>query len=331
MSDRHDEEMIIEETPPLLIDFLKPTIYEGSVAPSNFFDSVTIDLDGRTQADLDWNVSIQLAQNAIDEGKNILWNLTLGLFENLAHPISNHSQFATLSLSIEHFLESVWKNFRSNTLGISIYRGTADFSIRFPWDEIQEENFFSASSCKSKALFCRDVGLEYLELLASRLPDDLPVFLFLDASSISSEEKQLELLNPERLSRFHLFLKGALFPSTGFGWGSPMVRGYSGIDCVNIPEQKEIVVGVSVPLEGPFRCLAEGVKVLKRKEIPFKIIAEMKLTSEWNGLDYLLFSPEGLTREGKRRLLGFAAAGGTLVSTGDLLGLPNEIRLENLE
>jgi hypothetical protein len=76
-----------------------------------------------------------------------------------------------------------------------------------------------------------------------------------------------------------------------------------------------------------YEGIVEGLDALKKRSISFKLIAESQLTSQWDGLDYLLYSPTGLSTQGKRKLQGFCAAGGTVVSTGALLGLPYEMGL----
>ncbi len=59
--------------------------------------------------------------------------------------------------------------------------------------------------------------------------------------------------------------------------------------------------------------------------IDYRIIPETYLTTEWHGLDYLIVDPDSLSSQGFRKLQGFCAAGGTIVSLGKIMGLPYEI------
>jgi len=61
-----------------------------------------------------------------------------------------------------------------------------------------------------------------------------------------------------------------------------------------------------------------------------RLIPEEKLNEEWNGLDRLVVFSEALSPQGKRKLLGFIAAGGTVATIGHPLGLPEEESIEGI-
>ncbi|CUI17141.1 conserved hypothetical protein [Candidatus Protochlamydia naegleriophila] len=345
-----------------------PVVFEGTMEPSLHtpFNTVTIYLDGRLQADLTWKKAKEEAQKAVECGYGIFWDIDIGLFEQLPFALTNQTQYLSLALSLEHFRDSLWKEFKSKTIGVSIYRGSADFSLGFRWDESQvanlrqwlshvfvdEAQFASEISVKHSSfaqlevtdllqseagtqlvrLFCRDVSLEYLSLLASRLPDTLPVYLFLNVSVfISNPLWQAQLLHAERFEHLNLALNGATLPIQAWGWQSHMSPlGYSGQEVPsNQAVQQEIKVGVCLPSmtmcrPGQFEGLEEALVQLLQAGIPFRIIAENHLITEWDGLDYLVYTPTGLSVQGKRKLQGFCAAGGTVLSVGHLLGLAYE-------
>ena len=48
------------------------------------------------------------------------------------------------------------------------------------------------------------------------------------------------------------------------------------------------------------------------EQTPFRIISEEKLTEQWDGLDRLIVPEKAISTQGKRKLLGFIAAGGTV-------------------
>ncbi len=356
--DDHTEEHFEEEFSFLTERHLKPRLFEGewqNGVPEGF-DAVTLYLDGRTQVELDWKKAREQALQAVEKGYLLLWDMDLGLFDRLAHPLSNQTQFLSLTLSLEHFRDSLWKEFKQQTIGLSLYRGQADFSRRFPWDHGQEQNLKEwlldcgkedlaalslyvleqqAESQQLVRLFCRDVAIEYLSLLASRLPDDLLAYLYLDASSLAHAPlHQLQLLNPERFNRLHLALKGQTLPFQAWGWHQPTMHGYSGALPFVLPHVPEITIGICVPSMSCYHSqhyqgLDQAIRHLQERQLPFKLIAETHLTAQWDGLDYILYAPAGLSVQGKRKLQGFCAAGGTVVSTQHLLELPSELSLND--
>lgn len=300
-----------------------------------------ITLDGTLKSDLKWNASIEAAQKEIAEGKKILWELELGLFRNLPFPLSNQSQYLSLGLSIEHFRDAIWKDFPDQTEGLCIYRGSADFSLGFPWGELQTANLrgwlrdvfetsdqFTAEigiaadsfeqlderslrqnreGAQLLRLFCRDACSEYLELLTNRLPDALQLFLEVDASTLPGKLCQAQLLSKERFDRFHLLIARNLLPA----------------------REGAISVGVCLPqvaMSRPsqYEGLDAAMEILSRKKIAYKVIPEPHIITEWDGLDYLIVSPAGLTTQGLRKLQGFCAAGGTVVSLGKPVGVALE-------
>lgn len=346
-----DENVLIENS-----SYSQLRIFEGNeeefIPPG--FDAVTISLDGRVQADLDWKEEREQAQRAVEKGYALMWDMQLGLFDDLPQSLTNQTQFLSLALSLEHFRDSLWKTFKSQTLGISLFRGTVDFSQGFPWDSHQKQSLKEwlqdlcgdtlASLDLSQLqqhlegrqfirLFCRDVAVEYLALLASRLPDSLPVYLYLDANSLAgSILSEIQLLNPERFDRLHLALKGHHLPFDALGWETPHHQGYSGRSSIELPLSPVVSIGVCIPPltfyhSQHYQGFEEGLHALQKLSIPFKLIPETHLTSQWDGLDFLLYTPSGLSIQGKRKLQGFCAAGGTVVSTGTLLGLPYEMGL----
>lgn len=109
-------------------------------------------------------------------GKKILWHLDLGLFDRLKMPLSNSSQFLTLGLAVDHFRDTIWKEFRSFSEGVCLYKGPADLA--------------KASG-------------EYLRLLAERIPDEIPMYLEFDNLPEDVLERAL-LTNPERFGRINV-------------------------------------------------------------------------------------------------------------------------------
>lgn len=343
-----------------------PSIYEGS-SPlfSKKFNSVTIQIDGRMQADLSWKQECIKAREWVEKGYHLFWEIELGLFSRLAFPLTHQSQYLSLGLSLDHFRDVIWKEFGSHSLGISIYRGFADFSLDFVWNESQvtnlrawlkeifqneqkfkqetglqavsldtiEPNFLSNSLSGKRLLsfFCRDVALEYIGLLTNRLSDSIPRYLLLDVNSVSSDPLwQAQLLNPELFEQISVALKGHTIPLEGLGWEKSSPIGYIGHEPQETIKQKEGTIGICLPsssmsLPSQYAGLEAALRELTDKNMPFRIIAESQLITNWDGLDYLLFVPSGLSVQGKRKLQGFCAAGGIGVTLGSTIGLTQEI------
>lgn len=297
------------------------------------------------KADLDWKAARQAAMQYRDQGLKLFWEIDLGLFAYLEHPLDDQMQFLALCLSLEHFRDTLWKEFHGETVGVSIYCGSGDFSDGFKWDEVQifnlqewlQETFETVEEFeketgiaaaafdeitpdllrKSKeggqlmALFCRDVAVEYIELLATRLPDAMPFFVKLDMSNVFDPLLQAQLLTKERYERFQLDVKGNLFPLTAL-------------------ETQPAAIGICFPSldrrrPSHYHGLRRALEWLIEQKKPFRLIPETQLTTEWEGLDYLIYVPASLSSQGKRKLQGFCAAGGTVVTLNEKLGLPNEI------
>lgn len=313
------------------------------VVPAKF-NAVTLTLDGRSKGDLNWEKERAAALRYISQGLRLFWQMELGLFSELNGSLSDQVQYLALGLSLEHFRESLWKEFHEHSIGISLLRASVDFSFRFPWDDIQEGNLqgwlqdqfqnietfvskteiqtFAFSQLSSQLLrqnqkgqqllsvYCRDVACEYLGLLVSGLPDRLPIFVLLDDTEVKDSLLLSELLNLESYGRIRVAFAngGRSLPSKNSGIISrtPLVFQASAA---------KISVGVCLSsLLFLNRELQQAIQYMTEGNISFRIIPEAMLTTEWDGLDYLLIAPESVSSQGWRKLRGFCAAGGTVVS-----------------
>src|SRR5436853_6416534 len=104
-----EEEFVLETSPER-----QPRIFEGNWYESipSGFDAVMIDLDGRLQSDLDWKKARSQAHQAVERGYSVLWNMNMGLFGELLHLLTSQSQFLSLTIALEHFRDSLWKEFK---------------------------------------------------------------------------------------------------------------------------------------------------------------------------------------------------------------------------
>lgn len=281
-----------------------------------------INFSGDLKSDLNWNQAKSEAHFHIAQGKKILWSIDLGLFSPDTLPITNQTQYLSLMLSLEHFRDTIWKEFHSNSLGLCIYKGDADFSTGFHWCDEMTDKYQSWLKLQGlddgqnpllKSLFCRDFVVDYLSLLADRIPDEIPCYLSLHVFGHITPLFELQLLHPERFSRFNMVISGGNIP----------------LECLQ-KENFSIQIGMCLPkleLRHPsnYYLLNAALDYFLEKKIKFRIISETHLTTLWDGLDYLIYMPESLSQEGKRKLQGFSAAGGTTVTLGNKLGFSQEM------
>lgn len=355
---RHEEqteELLEDSSLPLLLPTPYIFIGDWKVFLPPEFNTVTVYLNARMESDLDWKDARLEAQQAVEKGYYLLWKMDFGLFDALKQPLTQQGQFLAFTLALEHFRDFLWPEFSSKTMGLSLFCGNADFSVNFPWDPQQEESLaewlrehqlFELASLPLSALqnhpgrqrllslFCRDVAMEYLSLLAARLPDFIPLYLLLNASSFAKDlTTQIQLLHPERFDRFHLILKGTTLPFEVMGWDVPTAWGYLGETSTTLPPESLPSIGICLP---PLDCIQdfhyqgfeEVIAILEEKGLPFKLLAENQLTLHWTGLDFLFYFSSGLSVQGRRKLQGFCAAGGIPVAVQEGIGLPEECDLK---
>ena len=207
----------------------------------------------------------------------VVWQMDFGL-ETGAIPLDDEAAFRSYGIALDHFVETIWKPYKEQTAGICLYSGKPD-----------------ASWTVNDGPADIDALAEYLHRLASFLPDELAVFCRFDVSHLESPAQIARLLSKERFA--HLELK------------------VEGTDLFSTPQA---TVGICIPLIENFRADVElkldtAIADLQKKEIPFRIIPEAFLTEEWNELETLHVLEEALSPLGKRKLLGFCAAGGDII------------------
>lgn len=253
MDHHHESEEQEEEV------FLPATIFDaqflGESVPKGF-DAVRVALDGKLKADLSWSQERAAALEYIKQGLRIFWEIDLGLFGGLKHPLDNQMQFLSLSLSLQHFRDTLWNEFRAQTFGLGVYRGVATFEDELKWNDLQNHNLrcwlrdgygnleelskelgtdihsFEAIDAINLgkistgrdllSLFCRDTAAEYLNLLVSKLPDTLNCLALFDVER--SRDKPLlsaQLVSKERYPKMIVGIKGPPYLGGEFSWEGP--------------------------------------------------------------------------------------------------------------
>ena len=261
-----------------------PVVYDNSVEdniPAGF-NGITIPLDGTLRSSLEWTEARQRAKKLADSG--ILWHLDLGLFDRLLWPLPDTSQFQTLLLALHHFRDTLWKDFSHQSIGLCIYQGGLP----------------NLAECN------------YLALLAAHMPDEIPVFAFIDLKSIPANLEIEQRLASLQARRVLCAVKGAAAPIRQFAWQQG--SGWSGYigqkpskNLLKVEVALLIPESVSMLVE---KCLSDWISAGKL----FRLTTEETLLSDWMGLDELYVDMASLTPEGIRKVNGFKAAGGTVTA-----------------
>lgn len=292
-------------------------------------DVVMISLDAR-QVEINWDSFLALGKEIAAEGKYILWDVD---FKFQEHPvfIQDSHLFFSFSLFLEEFAQKLWLPLEEYSFGVSLYKGSLDFSSCFLWTEQQEQHYREKAEEYPllvnnkefrKQLFDVDLFFEYLHRMGSVLPEAALICCLLSLSAQNTQAELAVLLSSERVPHMTLALKGTAMPLGPLGWD---------LEGVHTRSLEEPSVGVCLP-EGEF--LSESVlqsldvifSLLQEKEITFRVMEEGRLHEQWDGIDDLIVLSSCMSIQGIRKLKGFIAAGGRVVSCGELLHLEEEMQ-----
>lgn len=263
-----------------------------------------IQLPAKPSDDLKWEKQRHQAEMA----EKIVWEFDLGL-EYPIFPLEEELQLQSLSLALETFARELYPAFAERTERAILYCGSSDFSASFFWTELQERNWeewrrerWDVGEEHLKRLFCADAYAHYFQMLAHRLPDELPIALAFLEEGCGTRAEREQLFSRERFEHFQIERKGLV---------------------------KDAPIAVCFPEEA--LCSREVLDkmdaLFEQIKAPFRVIGEPFLTEEWGGVDFLFVLEKALSPRGKRMLMGFCAAGGTVVLDGNPLGLPQEMPL----
>lgn len=318
--DHHHEEELIEDSfegiqwkKPHFYDggnLFIPIIYESENLSEDIpsgFNAVKITIDGRVKSSLDWTKEKERAKELVEKGFKIYWDINLGLFNELKYPLEHSQQFLSLELSIKHFMESIWSSFKENSLGLCLYKGSVEFAGN-----------------------ASEIAMDYFNLLTREIASEVECFIQVDATDLSSSTAILHLLNRDQCAHLHVIVKNTNVETSEITWetnASPF--GYIGGSVLQVADYKDVVVAVCLSTSTEaYQELDKPIQHLHSQGINYKIIPEQFLTSEWQGLDFLIVVSSSVSPLTKRKLLGFCAAGGSIVTIGDFLGVPQEISFQ---
>ena len=260
-------------------------------------------LECKPHSSLTWDLT------KITPDMEIFWRFDLGL-EDPYFPIDDEFYFESLGLGLTQFTKDVWPKFKEQTKGATFFMGGADLSKSFSWTEKQELNFLSWKKENpgfdeefSKKIFCLDAFFLYFQMLAHKLPDEMAIFLFLDATNLGTKAEKSFLLSKERLEHFEVAIKG-LDEAASFIWEG------TGAKSNNKKPTKAFCFPLknSINLDGLQKIDAH----LTNLPSPYRIVYEAFLTETWDEIDDLYVLQELTSKQGARKLKGFQATGGQI-------------------
>ncbi len=339
----------------------------------SFFNAVKISLNGRMDADLDFRGVKAYAERVVEKGLLILWQIDLGLFLALLSGLSSEAQVRTLQRTLEAFIDEVYTPFFEKSLGVVIFQGTSEFAANFPWsnpsfaedalevfkvwlkEEFSTPEKFSeefsvaidrfdqvdrAFTLKSKAmthvlnLFCRDLSVDYLNILTESISESIPFFVMIDCEETKEPGYLAEILDKDRFEKYFVVTKGGPLPVQGLCFDDERAS-FGFISRRELQVQKKELAKSAVCLPGEFYYrpkiteeLNNTLLELNKRFIHYRVIPQAQLLSDWHGLDYIIVLTKTLEQEGRRVLKGFTAAGGEIVTVGGALKMEQQISFE---
>jgi hypothetical protein len=300
----------------------------------------------KIEEEINWDALYAKAEEAVAQGKWIIWELDFFRIEQPVF-IQDSASFFSLTIEIEEFLAKLWTHFKEKSLGVVLFRGDVDFSKYFIWTEQHEQYFLERkeeypllsaggeSENFLRALFAADIFSGYLHRLSSVLPETLLSFCLLDVSAVESNAQLSFILSKEKFQHILFALKKAKISLGHLNWEEgACFGGWIGQGAPYFSTVPEVVTGVCLPLPEVLSSeilalLDETFLKLSRFDIPFRVVEEDLLHECWDGIDDLIVLSSALSLQGMRKLHGFLAAGGRVVSIGPSIGLSNEISLSD--
>jgi len=261
-----------------------------------------VQLSAGAGSELNWDAAKKLARTHISQRKRICWEIDLGLEIGTLF-LKDSALFFSCGLALEQFSKEIWPEFKDETLAVSLFRGPFEIAERIFWDASLDEDFQDymlhlEDASQRKLFFAATMFAEFLHRLISYLPTEVVPLC------------QFKI--PEGMGRA---LAACLFSRARFEYLHLQMP---------VPVQT-ISTAVVIPsdafcTQAALTELEEIFKHLEKNRISFRMISEIFLTEEWNGIEQLYVS-KAVSPQGKRMLQGFVAAGGTILECGNLLPL----------
>jgi hypothetical protein len=260
-------------------------------------------------ASLDFSSLEKEMEEIVSKGGRIFWEINFdfdlvgGLF---THPL----RFSTYQMSLKEFSSQILEKNPESAVGLSLYRGESSISsilerhqeLMQMYQELLENK---TDTPFDRELFSLTIFVEFLHRLGSIIPETIPLHCFFHLSHEYTLAQLATLFSKERFLHLKFHIEGSLLP---------------------FEEKEEPTWGIVLPQEQriDYELLDEMLTQLLKKTAHFRILPEGLISELWHGLDNILFASKSLTKDGKRMLQGFNAAGGRAVYFDQSVGLVHE-------
>jgi len=292
-------------------------------------NGVVLRVDCFPETENAWEEVFQLAKEAVGAQKWIFWDLDFHFQEKKIF-LQDSALFFSFGIAIEEFVKKLWTHFQRETIGASMFRGSVDFAKYFIWTELHEQHYIEQRQERpkwqdelepfSRRFFAADIFADYLLRLASFFPDSLLPFCMLDVSRVESGAELSFLLSKERFQHLFLALKRSKIPLGYLNWEEGhCLGGWMGRGAPYFLSVPEVSTGICLPLEERmdttlWKHLDEVFERFHAMQVPYRVISEAYLNEQWNDIDELIVFPSFISPQGDRKLKGFLAAGGKVLS-----------------
>lgn len=289
---------------------------------------IQIPLDAGFKSDIVWDVEQKRAEEAVHEGKKIVWEFDFGCTNSLGFRLQDPMQWNISQVAIEHFVGSIWPKYEKETTRVSLFCGTIDWIHHLYWDEAQKEHFQrwkkvsripGASSCSLESfsqtketrhilsLYASEQLSNYLHSLGSHLTEDVIRSATFITTGYTSIWRAAQMLSRERFPHILIDVNYTAISS---------LQHYPHTVALCLPQDQYLNEEVGE--------LWESLYIeLEKNSIPFRVIPETFIAEDWSALEKIIVLTNSLTEFGKRQLQGFSISGGQIISCGGLLDMAN--------
>ncbi|GAB4185037.1 MAG: hypothetical protein Tsb0015_01650 [Simkaniaceae bacterium] len=316
------------------------------------FDGAVVRLDASCKSPLNWQKQIDEAKRIQEQNGWILWDFYFGL-DMPVFSFENTLFFQNISIAVSHFLKENWNHFKKATFGINLFKGDLDFSNYLQWHEGENELFCQWLKEKYPQEFSTEKKMnpeelspqilriysierlsDYLHRIGALFPEEAVLFSTFNAFSVQSPAMQAQILSKERFPHLYLCASHVKIPLFGLNWHAGLMQGgYLGNQYAEGLKSLETTLAVCLPIDSKCSQAAyeqlDGIfSDMQKNNIPYRVIPEFLLTEQWENLDQLVVCSAFLSEQGMRKMQGFEAAGGRIISYGPKLGLAEEMTWE---
>lgn len=319
------------------------------------FNTVAIKVSLRSDADLHFKEAVTLAHQAQSFGLKIVFDLDFALFGNQRSSIESEALFAMMAFSLKALKEKVLIPFSESVLGVIGFRGGADFypllkrdfklldSFRIwlsetyttaeelsldlnapavDFSHLDYAHFETSDAGRfllSLAFF--EMVFNWMERLCDELPANCPLFMLLEIADETSTALKAAMLNRDRLGRVLIAPLGAGELHAGIRleeMKEPPYAFFGHLLPADTSSQGKTAAILLPSLENKrwidYKAIGETASYLIEHKIPFRMIPETLLPSEWDDVETLIVAAP-LSKEGRRRVMGYLSTEGTLVAS----------------